>query len=272
MINQKKFVKLGIKQKIYKIASTMRGVEEDYKNKRPADLEPLWNYIRFVEPDREHKKMKRALDIINDAMKDWNTIDNNSERVKTLNFCYHNLLALINESVGEKFFSVKQMDSDFPKMRFSVAAILDNIRSPFNVGNMFRSADCLGVGRLSLCGITPHPPSIKIERTAMGTLNAVQWDYFETTTQAIAAYRKQNYRVIALETGAQAISPADIKNFDKTVFVFGNEEFGITDNILSECDAVLELPMVGIKNSMNVANTFAIVFAQSLEYFLKQSQ
>ena len=250
----------------------MRGIEEDYKNGRKADLAPLFSYIAYVEPDREHKKMKRALSVIDNAMKDWEQTANKSERIKRLNFAYHELLALINESVGEKFFSVKRMDSAFPKMRFPVAAILDNIRSPFNVGNMFRSADCLGVERMSLCGITPHPPSIKIERTAMGTLDAVAWDYFDTTLQAIQSYQNQRYRVIALETGTGALTPGDIQNYNKTAFVFGNEEFGITDEVLSACDAVLELPMVGMKNSMNVANVFAIVFAQSLQYFLNRTQ
>ncbi len=267
MIARNKFNHLNIKQKIYKIASSMRSLEDALKKREESDPTELYAYISYIEKDRDHKKIQACFDRISQYRIDSLEALEPSLKIKNLNFCYHELLDLINESISEKFYSVKHFDSGLGMQRFEVAAILDNIRSPFNVGNMFRSADCLGTGELALCGITPHPPSVKIDRTAMGTIDVTKWRYFEKTGDAISYYKDLGYQITALETVQGSVSLKDYDIREKTAFIFGNEEFGITDEILRRADDILELPMVGSKNSMNVANSFAIVFYQVMEKF-----
>ncbi|OHD55386.1 MAG: hypothetical protein A2Y33_08705 [Spirochaetes bacterium GWF1_51_8] len=174
----------------------------------------------------------------------------------------------MGEEAGEKFYDVRVFDSQLGVRRFPLAAILDNIRSPFNVGSIFRSADAFGVTGLALCGITPYPPSVKIERTAMGTLETVDWKYYRETGEAVADFRARGYRIIALETVAGAVTVKSIVDFRNVCFVFGNEEFGITDDTLKLCDSVAMIPLVGMKNSINVANSFAAVMYEACNFFL----
>lgn len=262
MIAQNKFIHLNIKQKIYKIAETIRSMEQKLKTDTTTntpDFSVLDTYLSYIERDKNNRKINRTFEIINNYLIDRDNIIGNTNLVKQLNFCFHDLLALINESIGEKFYKVKQFDNGGETIRFPTAAILDNIRSPFNVGNIFRSADSFGTGELALCGITPHPPSIKIDRTAMGTVDVMTWHYFEQTAQAIEFYRKRGYKIYAMETVEGATPFETITDFENTVFVFGNEEFGITEEMLALCDKVVEIGLVGSKNSINVANTFAVV-------------
>lgn len=264
MIAYNKFRSLDAKQKIYKVASTLRGLEEDLKNGRSADPSELRAYLNYLEKDRATRRIGLCLEIAGRyPVAEFDT-SRGKELIRDLNFCYHELLDLINEAVSEKFYSVRRMDSRRPARRYPVAALLDNIRSPFNVGNMFRSADCLGVGALALCGITPHPPSLKIERTAMGTLEDVEWSYYPDCLEAIAAYREKGWRIIALETVENALPLGEFRDFENSLFIFGNEEFGITEPVLARCDAIVEIPLAGRKNSMNVANSFAIVFYEAM--------
>ncbi len=267
MIAFNKFISLNIKQKIYKIASTIRGLEQDLKQGQPADPKELFTYLEYLERDRTNAKVARTLELVEQYHVTIFDTSRGRELEKDLNFCYHEILELINEAISEKFYTVRRIDNGRPSRRFPVTALLDNIRSPFNVGNVFRSADCLGVQELALCGITPHPPSLKIERTAMGTIPEVEWAYFEDTLTALEHYRSLGRKIVALETVENAVSLENFSEFEDSVFIFGNEEFGITESVLKECDQIVEIPMVGKKNSLNVANSFAIVFYQALLYF-----
>ncbi|NPV00612.1 MAG: RNA methyltransferase [Brevinematales bacterium] len=282
MISRNKFVKLNIKQKIYKIASVLRVMEKKLKASPEPEipaiagkhLPELSMYLGCIAQESSHPKISHALGIIEsrlgaaDSFFAANTTANSL--IMPLNLCFHDLIGLIDEEIGEKFFDVRRFDSPYGVLRFPVAAILDNIRSPFNVGSIFRSADAFGVSELALCGITPSPPSVKIERTAMGTLDTVLWKYFETTAGAIAEYRSRGYEILAMETAAGAIPISDIESFENKCIVFGNEEFGITDEILGMCDRIAMIPLVGMKNSINVANSFSAVMYESLKYYLER--
>jgi tRNA(Leu) C34 or U34 (ribose-2'-O)-methylase TrmL len=283
MIARNKFVKLNVKQKIYKIASVLRAMEKKMKTSPDADipaiiahhLPELSMYLGCIAQESGHPKISRALGIIDARLGNvetfFSTQKSGNQVIKPLNLCFHDLIGLIDEDIGEKFFDVRRFDSPYGVLRFPSAAILDNIRSPFNVGSIFRSADAFGVGELALCGITPSPPSVKIERTAMGTLDTVVWKYHSAAEEAIAEYRGRGYEIIAMETAKNAIPIADIGGFDNTCIVFGNEEFGITDEILELCDRIAMIPLVGMKNSINVANSFAAVMYESLKYFLDRN-
>lgn len=143
-----------------------------------------------------------------------------------------------------------------------IVIILDNLRSVFNVGSIFRSAECLALGELALCGITPLPSHPNMAKTSMGTCDRVAWTQFQETSQAITHYRKAGYSIYALETAQDAVSVFDFKPQLPMALVIGNESLGISQDVLALCDGYLALPVLGWKNSLNVGVAFAVTAYQ----------
>ncbi|MDD9867911.1 MAG: TrmH family RNA methyltransferase [Candidatus Campbellbacteria bacterium] len=142
--------------------------------------------------------------------------------------------------------------------------ILDNIRSVFNVGSIFRSSEGAGVKKIYLCGITPTPldrfgaEREDINKTALGTQKQLEWEYFEKTEDAIKKL-KDTHKVVSVEQTKQAMSHKDFKCEEYTAFVFGSEVDGVSKNILSESDAIIQIKMKGKKESLNVASVAGII-------------
>lgn len=150
-------------------------------------------------------------------------------------------------------------------------AILDNIRSISNVGSIFRTADAAGVEKIYLCGITPGPldvfgrPSQPFIKVSLGAENTVAWEKAKSASRLIDRLKKEGYRIIAVEQSEKSVPYHKLNlagKLDKTVFVFGNELDGVSKLVLNKCDQVAEIPMVGMKESLNVAVTFGIVIFQ----------
>ncbi|MGL4394308.1 MAG: RNA methyltransferase [Brevinema sp.] len=259
MINPRKFAQLGTKQKIYKIASTIRSMEMALKNNEPLDIQKTIAYTDTIR-DQEGQKIQRALEII-DPILNLSSDLPLKEQIKAMNFAYHNLLEILEQKADEdKKFSFIQFDElGKEAVRHPWIGILDNLRSPMNVGTIFRSADGFGTGTLYLTGITPHPPNPKVSRTALGAEEFVPYEYFDKTEDAIAKARELGYRIIGLEVVEPSKTMDDLETVENCAFIFGNEEFGITESILALCDDVVRLPLVGKKNSLNVGNVFSIV-------------
>lgn len=140
-------------------------------------------------------------------------------------------------------------------------ALLDNIRSAWNVGAMFRTADGLGLRKLHLCGVTPLPDNPKVLKTSLGAEKVVAWQYIANGVQAAIGLREAGYRLWALELTpqAQVIDEArQAMTEQPTVIVVGNEICGVDPGILAQCERVIYLPMVGAKRSFNVAIAFGI--------------
>jgi len=142
-----------------------------------------------------------------------------------------------------------------------VIIVLDNIRSLNNVGSFFRTADSFLLESIYLCGITGKPPHREIEKTALGATLSVDWKYFATTEQAIIELKNNAYKVLAIEQSDNSIY---LQNFDlndspKIALIFGNEVSGIDKSILAMCDAIIEIPQMGTKHSLNVAVCGGIV-------------
>lgn len=270
MINAKKFALLGNNQKIYKIASTLRTMETTLKNGGVLNPQEIFSYCKYIAHGTD-KKIAQALQILAPVL-DLDQARLFKEKLKILNFAYHRLLALIdkNEDSDAKF-SFLRFDGTNTPLRYSYAAVLDNLRSPMNVGSIFRTADGFGTGELSLCGICPHPPHPKIIRTALGAENIVPHQYFETTEEALVYWKNKAYKIYALEVAEPSLSLSALESFENCVFILGNEEFGITENTLTMADAVVRIPMSGMKNSLNVANSFAVLAYCAQNYFLEHS-
>ncbi len=148
-----------------------------------------------------------------------------------------------------------QQDAKAP---FPLTVILDNLRSAYNVGSIFRTAECVQAEKLILCGITPYPPNPKLSKTAMQTIDRLNWQYLHETEEAISLLKYNNIPVVALETTSDAISLFDYNVTQPVGLILGNEALGIEEKILKQADIVLSIPVLGWKNSLNVCNAFAV--------------
>jgi tRNA G18 (ribose-2'-O)-methylase SpoU len=142
-----------------------------------------------------------------------------------------------------------------------VEALLDNIRSVYNVGSVFRTADGAGLRHLHLCGITPPPDHPKTAKTALGAERSVPWTAYRNGLDTAVALQERGCQLWAVEDCPQAKSiftETDFDNESPIVLVVGNELAGIDPEILDRCNRILSIPMQGQKKSLNVASAFAI--------------
>jgi len=147
-------------------------------------------------------------------------------------------------------------------------ALLDNIRSAWNVGSIFRTADGLSVSKLYLCGITPTPDNEAVRKTSLGAEETVAWEYSRNALETAKKLKGEGYRVIALEQDERSIpidtlvperSAAQSKGMlTKDVLILGNEVSGVDPGLLDLCDLIVHIPMRGHKRSFNVEVAFAI--------------
>lgn len=140
-----------------------------------------------------------------------------------------------------------------------IVVVLDNIRSALNVGAILRTCDGAAVNKVYLCGVTPNITHVKISKTALGAEFNVPVEYFETTSKAIANLKALGFTVAAIELTATATMLQDTELPEKLALVFGHEATGVQLDTLKETDMHIMLPMLGSKNSLNVATTAGIV-------------
>ena len=148
-------------------------------------------------------------------------------------------------------------------------AILHNIRSAYNVGSIFRTADGAGVEKIYLCGITPAPlnqlgkPEQKITKVSLGAEKTVAWETMARTADCIKRLKKEGYYICALELAPDAAPYTQKGILDahkkKIAVVVGNEVRGLSKSLRSKCDATIYIPMHGKKESLNVAVAFGII-------------
>ncbi len=149
--------------------------------------------------------------------------------------------------------------------RLPVTVVLDNLRSAFNVGAVFRTAECGRVEQLYTCGITAHPPDDqRLVRTAMGTTEFVPHRHLESTREAVDLARKRRARIVALETTNVSRSLYDPWLKEPVCLLLGNEALGLGDDVLALADEIVEIPLLGYKNSLNVAVSFGVVLFEIL--------
>lgn len=139
--------------------------------------------------------------------------------------------------------------------------LLDNIRSAYNVGSIFRTADGAGVSHIHLCGITPTPDHVQVRKTALGAEVSVPWTQHWNALEIVAMKRDQGCQIIGLEGGEGSrplfdLLPALIES--PVLLVLGNENHGIDPALRVQCDLLARLPMLGSKESLNVATAFGI--------------
>lgn len=143
--------------------------------------------------------------------------------------------------------------------RMPAYALLDNIRSAWNVGSMFRTADAVALGGLCLCGMSATPPRPDLEKTSLGATLTVPWNYRQDSLRAAQDFQARGLAVIALEQTPTATVWEDFICPFPNVFVVGHEVQGVRPEILAIADEVVEIPMAGSKQSLNVAVSFGVL-------------
>jgi tRNA G18 (ribose-2'-O)-methylase SpoU len=170
----------------------------------------------------------------------------------------------------ESTFEVRSRDLDIPfdeydrRPKFPVTLVLDNLRSAFNVGSIFRTADTARLQRIVTCGYTAHPPHPRLDKTALGTVDFVDTAHVESTMEAVAHLQAQGMAVWALETTSASRPYTKVTYPRPVALVLGNEALGVERDVLDLCDELLEVPVFGYKNSLNVACTAAVVVYEIL--------
>ena len=143
--------------------------------------------------------------------------------------------------------------------RLPIYAMLDNIRSLYNVGSMFRTSDGALLSKLYLSGYTPHPPRKEIDKTALGSTQTVPWEYHQTTEECLSAIRRKGARICVLEHTTSSIPYFGItKKEFPLCLVVGNEITGVSPAVVAAADCAIEIPMYGVKQSLNAAVAYGI--------------
>jgi len=145
--------------------------------------------------------------------------------------------------------------------KMPVVIVLDDVRSAYNVGSIFRTADAFRVEGIYICGISAKPPHKDISKTALGATESVDWKHFPDVLEAISSLKEDEYKIYAVEQADESISldKFNPESSSKIALVFGHEVFGVKDEILEIVDGCIEIPQFGTKHSFNVAISAGIV-------------
>ena len=155
----------------------------------------------------------------------------------------------------------KSIDDFKKSKKTSAIVILDNLRSIHNVGSIFRTSDSFLIEKIIISGYTATPENSRMEKTALGSSDSVDWEYSDDIIETIKKLKKKDIKIISIE---QADESLKIEKFNpikgtKYAFIFGNEVDGVSDDIINVSDEVVEIPQVGTKHSLNVSVAAGII-------------
>lgn len=152
--------------------------------------------------------------------------------------------------------------------KIPVIVVLENIRSAYNVGSVFRTSDAFLVESIYIIGYSARPPHKEIKKTALGAEETVDWKYFKTTAEAIADLRERGYNIYAAEQaeGSYKLNAVSIDPAEKIAVVFGNEVTGVEQTTIALCDGCIEIPQLGMKHSLNIATAAGVVLWELVRF------
>ena len=155
----------------------------------------------------------------------------------------------------------KSVDEFKQSDKLPVIAVLENIRSAYNVGSVFRTADAFLLDGIYICGYTAYPPHKEIKKTALGADETVHWKHFKNIAEAIDELRGLGYKIFAIEQAENSsrLQQTDFKPDEKIAVVLGNEVTGVEQSTIALCDGCIEIPQLGMKHSLNVSVAAGIV-------------
>src|SRR5271169_3925971 len=153
-----------------------------------------------------------------------------------------------------------------------VIALLDNVRSLYNVGAFFRTVDAAGLESLFLCGITGRPPHRSISKTALGAESSVRWESAADARLVVERLRAERYEIAAVETSVRSVDLFDWEPAFPVCVIFGNEIDGIRPEVSALADTYVRIPMLGVKHSLNVATAGGVVIYELLRKYRRLLQ
>lgn len=154
--------------------------------------------------------------------------------------------------------------------RFPVAVIAENVRSLYNVGSMFRTSDGALIEKLWLCGYTGFPPRKEIDKTALGSVETVPWEHSEDTVSVIKKLKAEGYSIVALEHTDTSVNFLQAEYKFPMCLMLGNEVEGLSEEAVALADSAVEIPMYGIKQSLNVSVAYGILVYHLIEEFRRK--
>jgi len=145
--------------------------------------------------------------------------------------------------------------------KMPVVVVLENIRSAYNVGSVFRTADAFLTKAIYIIGYSAKPPHKEIKKTALGAEETVSWKYFKTSQEAVDELRNEGYKIFAVEQALHShlLQQVDFKKEEKLAVIFGNEVTGVEQSTIGLCDGCIEIPQLGMKHSLNIATAAGVV-------------
>ena len=153
----------------------------------------------------------------------------------------------------------KSVDEFKEAKKFPVVVILENIRSAYNVGSVFRTADAFLLEGIYICGYSAFPPHKEIKKTALGAEETVHWKHFKTSKEALEELKKDGYKIFAVEQTEGSIRLQQFNSQEKLAVVFGNEVTGVEQSTIEMADGCIEIPQLGVKHSLNISVAAGIV-------------
>jgi 23S rRNA (guanosine2251-2'-O)-methyltransferase len=160
------------------------------------------------------------------------------------------------EELGRKSVEEFRQSDKMP-----VTIILENIRSAYNVGSVFRTSDAFLAEAIYICGYSAKPPHKEIKKTALGAEETVEWKHFKNAADAIEELKSKKYKVYAVEQaeGSYELQAVSFEPTEKIAVVFGNEVTGVEQSTIHLCDGCIEIPQLGMKHSLNIATAVGVV-------------
>lgn len=154
--------------------------------------------------------------------------------------------------------------------KLPLTVVLDDVRSLYNVGSVFRSSDAFRVEAVYLCGITATPPHPEIHKTALGGEDSVAWRYFNTATEAVQSLHDDGVTVYSIEQveGSTKLQNLQLDTDKRYAVVLGNEVKGVHQEVVDMSDGCLEIPQFGTKHSLNVSVTAGMVIWEVAKQFI----
>lgn len=263
MISFSKFSSLKKITKYFHVAKELDKLREGFAkgtDPHPGILEQLLSYL--VRSDE-----KEFVEDIKGILKEKDI----RKKFESTHFLYHSIKDYFGYPEPEGKFVGTSGDRPPGKYKKNdLVIVLENIRSAFNTGSIIRSCECFGVGNLILAGITPGVENPKVLKTAKGTKDHVKTERTLDLAETISGLKSRGYIIAGAETGTGSIEITDFIMPEKTAFIFGNEEIGISSDIIKLCDYIVTIKMAGMKNSLNVASAASIfMYEYSKAHFLR---
>ncbi len=144
--------------------------------------------------------------------------------------------------------------------KIPIVVVLENVRSAYNVGSVFRTADAFLIEGIYICGYTAHPPHKEIKKTALGADDSVNWKHFPNISEALLELKQQGFKIYAVEQAASSLPLQQVAyTGTRSAYIFGNEVSGVEQATIEQCDGCIEIPQLGMKHSLNVSVAAGVV-------------